>query len=197
MIVVNNDYIEIIDKFTKILESLEGFIDITSEDRKVSLEDVFFDDLLCFLLYLSCCDGYLSFEEAEFLEKYTGFYMTPQQMHQRVVKDDLFSEVFEEKIPESLKMFVDLQNGLTGMGKGADNALIDTYMTIFKHLGRAITDVDGDMQPEEAYGLTHYMHKIEAYIAENLDDYEKKNCVEYKNKNGISGGIIAPEKKLR
>ena len=194
MVQVNEEYKSLLESCTELIRSLENNMDFSSDGQKISFEEVFFEDLLKYFLYLACCDGFISNEEAEFVECYTGYYLTPNQIADRVNRENIFSDEFENSIPTSFSAFIDIQNYLNSVSEGFSTTVPDLYITLFKRLGKDITEVDGETQPEEAYGITNYVNNLQTYMNERLEGFSLGPSDEYKKKIGISGGVKAPSK---
>lgn len=188
-----------INIFENHLESLEGIISdmrVNGKITKKSLVDFFYEDMLNYLLYLSCCDGFISSEESEFIERYLGFYMTPMQMKNKIAKDNLFSEAFESTVPATMTILLTVCNDLSEEGEDTYRDLIEMFVAVCLLIGSKFIQTDGDPTANELSGLFGYTRMLQDYRRTSEKGYRERAITDYEEKTNITDGIIGPVKVL-
>lgn len=191
---IDNEVKGVLDGFCEILDSLSNQVELDapspSGNGNMTLLELFYEDMRDYLLYLSCADGFITNEEATFLEDYLEYYMTPEQMKTIIVQEEIFSVEFEESEQMILKILVDMQNQCGRLGKNFD--LFSPLREIYKMLGGRFLECDAPMNSDETIAIAKYLDMVNQYAADNLDDFD--DIEEERLAKRQNSGVRAPKK---
>lgn len=184
------------DTFCGILDELGSGVELNhpspSGEGNMTLLELFYEDMRDYLLYLSCADGFITNAEAEFLQDYLEYYMTPEQMRWHIMSEEIYSVEFEESEQMILKILVDMQNQYNAIGKDID--LFSSLREMYKMLGAKFLECDGEMSNDETMAIVKYIDMINKYAEENLDAYDDIEEERLSKNIGRRDGVVAPRK---
>ncbi len=192
---INHEVKKSFDSFCDILDGFGRNVELDapspSGDGKMTLPELFYEEMRDYLLYLSCADGFITNEEAEFLDDYLEYYMTPEQMRTRIIQEEIYSTEFEKTEQMILKILVDMENQLGD--RGEDIHFYTVLLEIYKIMGGAFLNCDGPMNNDETIAISKYIDMMDNYAAEHLDAYDDIKEKQLAEKRHF-GGARAPEK---
>lgn len=184
------------DGFCEILDQLGSNVELNhpspSGDGNMTLLELFYEDMRDYLLYLSCADGFITNDEAEFLQDYLEYFMTPEQMRSRIISEEIYSAEFEESGQMILRILVDMQNQYNDIGKDID--LFSPLREMYKMMGAKFLECDGEMSNEETMAIVKYIDTVNKYAEENLDSYDEIEEERISKHSGRRDGVAAPRK---
>lgn len=67
-------------------------------------------------MYLSAADGTIAWQEARFIRDYMEYDFTIEDINQLIVKKQIYSTKFEEKVPLSIQVLVKSDNMIYDAG---------------------------------------------------------------------------------
>lgn len=163
-----------------------------------NMEGVIRYELSRFAMYLTCSDGEIKWSEASTIEDYLGFSMTPEDIREHVEEENLYSVEFENTVPLSISMAVEIDNYLYINDRPQETPISETGVFIYKALADEIMSADYDVADSEFGDAQLYTQMLENYVNDNLLERKstkapaKKIHVTVKAKKGTTR---APEKK--
>jgi len=193
------------DRLKESIELVEGMIDTfqknmtettRSDGKDVSEKDFreqFYEDLLDYLLYLSCADGFISNEESEFIEKYLGYYMTPSELKRRIIEKKLCKKEYREEPSDIFMYFAAVQQAYDEVRALADTDIMKCLFLVWRRAGTDFTNCDGQQTYNEVNLLIQYDNMLCRTLEEKLGRPMEPFQGTEKRKEGITGGVEAPE----
>lgn len=129
-------------------------------------------DVFRFLAYLSASDGVIGWNECDYIGEVTDFSITPQQLNEFIVNSNTYSEEFETEPPLSLKILVQLDNGIYESGgtlhEDSSSILMQLYATVAKGLIECNFDSVDDCDEDLKKDFMNYMNMMKHFINKEL-----------------------------
>lgn len=145
----------------------EGIFGI-DPNTSITLKDCVRTELLSYLMYLSAADGTIAWQEARFMRDYLDYNLTIEEINQLIVKNQIYSTQFEEKVPVSIQIFVKADNAIyeSGYELGIFNnvSVSGLLFSVFQELGKEFVVCDGNVSDDEIHDLTKYLNMLKNYI---------------------------------
>lgn len=138
-----------------------------SEDGEVSTRQALRIDLMMFLMYLSASDGTVEEEEAEFLEEYLDWDLSPEQIKKFIKERKIYSTRFENEVPLVMKLLVRTDQALCEKGEH-EKLVSELLYEIYNELGKEFLACDSDIDDNEVQDLTIYLNTLKKYIQEEI-----------------------------
>lgn len=139
-----------------------------AQNTNLILRDCIRTELLCYLMYLSAADGTIAWQEARFIRDYLDYNLTIEDINQLIVKNQIYSTQFEEKVPASIQIFVKADNAIyeSGYELGIFNnvSVSGLLFSVFQELGKEFVVCDGNVSDDEIHDLTKYLNMLKNYI---------------------------------
>lgn len=107
-----------------------------------------------FLAYLTAADGDVMEIESDFLKDYLEVNLTPQQLNDYIVKNNVYSVAFEKKVPEVLKRLIEYDNTVYSKSGTLKLSYSAAYIRVFNALGKEFLVVDGKATDQEVADFT-------------------------------------------
>ena len=152
-----DNYLEYIDKFDMLLNISKQF----ETDEPIS--ELIRKGIMEFLLYLSASDGVLSQKEADTIFKYLGYRHTPDEMNRYIEEHNLYSEDFEETVPDFLQMLSAVDRAVVKEGMN-DPELSRRCVEMFSAIGNKFIRSDLLENEDERRDYEIYMETLEGYL---------------------------------
>ena len=149
------------------------------------------NELAMFMMYLSASDGEIKWDEASWISELCDLNITPQTLGDFIREQNIYSVEFENKVPTTLQLVVEVDNKLIEMGmkdEVPDGAalIIDTY----RNVGTSMMESDGDIDDNEENDFKIYIDVMESFVSQN--SVRRKQSTSGFTKN--AGGVVAPTK---
>jgi hypothetical protein len=162
-----------IENYCDEVEDLLSKYNVT--DSKRTFNEMLKADLLNFVLYLSASDKIIKKEEAEFLSEYLSANFSEKEMYEIIMRKNIYSADFEEKVPYSLKIVAKIQAELNKNKQPSYiTSLSERYILIFKNIGQEIIVCDHNIHENEIEDFEIYTNMMIEYIEENISVTLKK-----------------------
>lgn len=134
----------------------------------LTMRDMVMATLFQFFMYLSASDGFYARKEAQAVEETLGIHYTPGQMDHYVRENNLYSASFDEKEPELLKIFVQLDEGLKQKGLVQEKGFGERLTDGMDKAGGLFLQIDGNMNDDEVRDLGTYISTMRRYLDTQL-----------------------------
>lgn len=186
---------KLINDYTDMIAS--AMIDADDSLNYEDMMDAVKFELAGFAMYLSCSDGEITWEEANFISDLLDLSLTAEGVKDLVEDLNIYSIEYETKAPPSLVIAVALDNLFFENGVSHDESPSDIAITIYKMIASAIINADGYEASSEINDYESYISMMLDYIHTNKLSNRasvqspKKVTVKVGNKKGVK----APEKK--
>lgn len=144
-----------------------GHTEFLRTDGKVSLEKIFFTDMLNFLLYLAYADGSLNKEEFRYINSLLSLNFTESGMRRYANDWGLTTEAIREHCPLSLEPFVRSDIG-PETGELSDDYydLTMLYVSTFNYIGTDLISCNSEVTNGELESLSLYIEMLKNNIEE-------------------------------
>lgn len=120
-----------------------------------------------FLMYLSASDGEITYEESEFIDEYLGVELAPAYINEYIIKRDIYSVEFEEKIPLVLRGLIDIENRFFEEGINLEWPPSNMTISVYRKLGTAFIECEGDPDEQARENLEIFLTTMRKYVKEN------------------------------
>lgn len=160
-----------------ICDQLCDWISKKTEDEDVNrkFKELLKVDLIKIISYFTLADKNISGNDARCMSDLFAAPITPNVIKEIVLSENLYSESFENEVPASLRLFLDIDNMLyKSNGAPEGDTLWKKYMTTLVACAYALEEVNG----------RDYQH-----ISEEIDGYIRFYCdklINYCNRNDDS-----------
>ena len=134
------------------------------------------DDLRSFLMYMAASDGVIHDSEVEFLNLLYDLEITPEDCKRSIVQDNLYTTEFEETLPKSFIVIIELEVLRSKILSTNNQDLIDALISVYEKLGGGIACCDGQVSFSEKTDLSIYIKMIK----QKSSDLKKKAESRYK-----------------
>lgn len=114
-------------------------------DSDTTLKKCIQVELCSYLMYLSAADGKIAWQEASFIRDYLDYDLTVDDIHQIIIENEIYSTEFEEKVPLSMKVLVNVDNALYKANGYNDQLGSELLLTLFEGLGKEFLVCDADV----------------------------------------------------
>lgn len=159
-------------------------------DSDTTLKKCIQVELCSYLMYLSAADGKIAWQEASFIRDYLDYDLTVDDIHQIIIDNEIYSTEFEEKVPLSMKVLVNVDNALYKANGYNDQLGSELLLTLFEGLGKEFLACDADVSENEIRDLSIYLTMLRNYIDcevnsknDNSVNIESKNYIEKNSKD--------------
>ena len=159
-------------------------------DSDTTLKKCIQVELCSYLMYLSAADGKIAWQEASFIRDYLDYDLTVDDIHQIIIENEIYSTEFEEKVPLSMKVLVNVDNALYKANGYNDQLGSELLLTLFEGLGKEFLVCDADVSENEIRDLSIYLTMLRNYIdcevnSKNVNsvNIESKNYIEKNSKD--------------
>lgn len=126
-------------------------------------------ELMSFLCCLAACDGRISRVEAQLIREYFDLEIYPSHIKQFIYEHNIGKNGYYEKVPECLKLAVDVDNYMIENGVKIEKGISEIVIELFKAFGKAMVVVDEKVKAEEQVCWARYITMmIQFYISESL-----------------------------
>lgn len=185
------------------LASLEEMFSSIAEKAGLDAEDsklLVRMDLLKFMLYLSASDGHVSWDEVDIIGEICGMPSTPDASGKFIREHNIYSTEFEQTVPESFKMLVQLDNALLDAGINLAGNASETTLKVYQMVGTLLISSDGTVHENEERDFNIYINMMRRFRDENYKGTTKGDAYGFtKTTGGVpapeKGGVKAPEKR--
>ena len=190
----------------KVAKSLSGLISayllIKGAASKEEADKALGLDLTSYMMYLSVSDGQVLQSEANKISEYMSSPITPESINNIVRKMNIYSTKFEQMVPLSLMVLVQIDNESWDNGDG-NYCFADALVELFETVGCELIGADGDIDATEMSDMRTYINMMNDYIMQNdkikiygdtHGDTYKKESRSY-NKSLMKTGVSAPRKR--
>lgn len=144
-----------------------GHTEFLKTDGKVSLEKIFFTDMLNFLIYLAYADGRLNKEEHRYINMLMNLKFTEDGMRRYAADWGLMTESIKERCPLSLEPFVRSDIGPeTGEISNEYYDLTMLYVSTFNYIGTDLISCNNETTNGELESLSSYIEMLKDNIEE-------------------------------
>ena len=152
--------------------SLFDLIDLKAEIMKKAgaegqLCNILKYELMTFMMCLSAVDGRISRVEAQLIREYFGIEIYPIHINEMIKENGIGEEVYYKKVPESLKIAVEVDNYLHSIDSELNTGISDTILELFKVFGKEMVVADDKVKYEEQLSWSLYISMMTNYIADN------------------------------
>ena len=159
-------------------------------DSDTTLKKCIQVELCSYLMYLSAADGKIAWQEASFIRDYLDYDLTVDDIHQIIIENEIYSTEFEEKVPLSMKVLVNVDNALYKANGYNDQLGSELLLTLFEGLGKEFLVCNADVSENEIRDLSIYLTMLRNYIdcevnSKNVNsvNIESKNYIEKNSKD--------------
>lgn len=144
-----------------------GHTEFMRTDGRVSLEKIFFTDMLNFLIYLAYADGRLNKEEHRYINMLMNLNFTEEGMRRYAADWGLMTEAIRERRPLSLEPFVRSDIGPeTGELSNEYYDLTMLYVSTFNYIGTDLISCNSETTNGELESLSAYIEMLKDNIEE-------------------------------
>ena len=144
-----------------------GHTEYVRTEGRVSLEKIFFTDMLNFLIYLAYADGRLNKEEFRYINMLMNLNFTEEGMRRYAEDWGLMTESIEERRPLSLEPFVRSDIGPeTGELSSQYYDLTMLYVSTFNYIGTDLISCNNGTTNGELEALSSYIEMLNRNIEE-------------------------------
>lgn len=144
-----------------------GHTEYVRTEGRVSLEKIFFTDMLNFLIYLAYADGRLNKEEFRYINMLMNLNFTEEGMRRYVEDWGLMTESIKERRPLSLEPFVRSDIGPeTGELSSQYYDLTMLYVSTFNYIGTDLISCNNGTTNGELEALSSYIEMLKRNIEE-------------------------------
>lgn len=196
----DEDTKKMVDCLAQVASTFQSLIDgkgsVLNDADKMNWIERMYEDLLEYCIYLCCGDGFISNEEAEAIDYYLEYTISPVNIANRANMNELFSQSFLEKVPSTLNRFIAMDNAIYKVRDSKSEEQINgktslMLFTLYRRLGTAMIGCDGGGSPNQTGKMIAYLNMLWNCILKDQEfDYDPRE--EYKEKDEISGGVRAP-----
>ncbi|MDD6328743.1 MAG: AAA family ATPase [Lachnospiraceae bacterium] len=142
-----------------------GHAEFVKTQGRVSLEKIFFTDMLNFLIYLAYADGRLNKEEHRYINMLMNLEFSEDGMKRYASDWGLTTEAIKEHYPLSLEPFVRATIGPeTGELSTQYYDLTMMYVTSFNYIGTDLISCNHDTTAGELEALSSYIEMLKSGI---------------------------------
>lgn len=125
-------------------------------------------DIAKYLMYLSCTDGTLSYEEVEIVNDILDLNLSTQELADFIETEGIFTSQFEETIPPSLEFLVKVDNAIHEQNEMMDTFGSEALFSAFETAGNVQISADGYADSEEEREHQSYLDMLRNYLQSNL-----------------------------
>ena len=144
-----------------------GHTEYVRTEGRVSLEKIFFTDMLNFLIYLAYADGRLNKEEFRYINMLMNLNFTEEGMRRYAEDWGLMTESIKERRPLSLEPFVRSDIGPeTGELSSQYYDLTMLYVSTFNYIGTDLISCNNGTTNGELESLSSYIEMLKRNIEE-------------------------------
>lgn len=144
-----------------------GHTEYVRTEGRVSLEKIFFTDMLNFLIYLAYADGRLNKEEFRYINMLMNLNFTEEGMRRYAEDWGLMTESIKERRPLSLEPFVRSDIGPeTGELSSQYYDLTMLYVSTFNYIGTDLISCNNGTTNGELEALSSYIEMLNRNIEE-------------------------------
>lgn len=144
-----------------------GHTEYVRTEGRVSLEKIFFTDMLNFLIYLAYADGRLNKEEFRYINMLMNLNFTEEGMRRYAEDWGLMTESIKERRPLSLEPFVRSDIGPeTGELSSQYYDLTMLYVSTFNYIGTDLISCNNGTTNGELEALSSYIEMLKRNIEE-------------------------------
>lgn len=126
-------------------------------------------ELMDMLMYLSSGDGIICEYESAFIKDYLGFDYSPESMKSYICENHIYSEEFENRVPETFKLLVD-EAIFFGPDEPAD---FKAYIEVFSASAKEFVACDGNVTEQEITDMNIYINMLNSYAEHELINADK------------------------
>lgn len=185
----------LIDQYTNLIATATAgsVVEMSESDMRDAVKF----ELASFAMYLSCSDGEITWEEAQYISDMLDLNLTSQSVKELVDDMNIYSIEYETTAPASLQTAVLMDNTFYENGQDIDGAsTCNVTLALYQAIAKEIMSVDGFESFSETRDCETYLGMMRAYIAENrLTDQSAPIPKKVTVKVGQKAGVKAPEKK--
>lgn len=168
---------EMVDKMYEVGDNCDKGPLGLAQKTNLTLRECIKAELITYLMYLSAADGTIAWQEARFIRDYMEYDFTIEEINQLIVKKQIYSTKFEEKVPLSIQVLVKSDNMIydAGLDVGVFNdlSLSGSLYLVFEELGNEFIACDGEVSDNEIRDLTKYLNMLKNYINSEIKDKNK------------------------
>lgn len=192
----------------ELVDKAFGFCDYMGEqlnlDKKITddLKNSIRSELISYIGYLSASDGVISQKETKFLADYFSVDATPDEFNELIKKKNIYSVAFEQRMPASFEVFVNLDNAMIADGIEQEFLSCKMLYTVYELLGKELILCDGDASEQEKIDYEIYMTMLKTNLQQQLNLSKSGDVVTGYTKQGAeviappkNGDVEAPKKK--
>lgn len=164
-----------------------GHTEFLRTDGRVSLEKIFFTDMLNFLIYLAYADGRLNKEEHRYINMLMNLKFTEDGMRRYAADWGLMTESIREHCPLSFEPFVRSDIGPeTGELSNEYYDLTMLYVSTFNYIGTDLISCNNETTNGELESLSAYIEMLKNNIEEIRDKIKSyKPTIAYESGSSI------------
>ena len=142
----------------------------------ISLKEVLRSDISAFLLYLCAADGVITKAEADFINGTLGMALSPDEMRNIIIKNNLNDQAFSKEIPYSLQLILRNDN-LRYRLSGEVFMPVSMYvMKVYSDIGYLFINADHQQDLDKISSFLAFMDSMKHFVKEHLEfDYDAQN----------------------
>lgn len=153
-----------------VCEQLEAHINLPTE---ASLKDIVRYDVVQFLMYLSTSNGACTYKEAKFINEYTEFDFSSEQVDRIVNESNITGDEFANTPLTGLSILVQIGIGLAERldNKTMGATVLSVYFGILLALGKDFIANDEVIEDIEIQKLKNYLDMLLMYVKKNYEEH--------------------------
>ncbi len=166
---------DMLNKTYALFNELDRKLEIMKKaDSDGELSSILRFELLSFLCCLSACDGRISRVEAKLIRDNFGLEMYPIHIKEFNHEHKIGTEEYYNKVPQSLKLAVKVDNHLIKHGETVDKGISEIVIELFKVFGKAMVVADEKVKAEEQICWSKYITMMTQYLVDESLLYLQK-----------------------
>ena len=147
---------ELVDLIFSIGDTIDPLL--RNINTRVSGRDIIKLDFVQYCLYLCASDGYVSEQEAQFMNYYFDYDLNASSLAAFIKESKVYSTTFETTVPLSFVLFSNLDKQTNGETKACEQLL-----GIYQIVGKALMSIDG-VSDNEVRDYSIYTSMLQKYI---------------------------------
>lgn len=146
-----------------VLDKAEVELRLSDKLNGMRLRDLFRNEMLSYLMYLSSSDGKIVPVERDFMNELFDINMSIQDYVNYINENDIYSEDFEEKLPYSLYNIISYDALMLSYSQVANfefKPFAPLMLNFMSDVGKVFISCDGDVDPQEIEDFKNYCLKL-------------------------------------
>ncbi len=165
---MKKDIKEVFDKTCNLFDEIDKKACIMEKaNSNGKLSHILKYELMAFLMCLSAADNRISRVEAQLIREYFEVELYPIHIKETIKENRIGSKEYFERIPESLKLALQLDNILFEQNIANEKALCEIILELFKVLGKEMIVANNKVTLEEQSVWSTYITMMTRYVVKN------------------------------